>query len=279
MVHSEPMSAPRAALSDPSEQSRHNNGIWAGGDFVAGYATRLLRPVEVMLLIRYRDAFAGRVLEIGCGAGRVTSYIVQLGGDVLGMDLSPRMIEFCRRTYPGADYRVGDLRDLAAIGGPDFDVVFMGNNVIDVLDDAERRQTLSRLAEQVLAPEGLLIMSSHNRANAPSIPGVIRALGARGRVEALHRTPRVPWWILNRSRLRRHEIQTASYAILNDDAHDFRLLHYYIGRDRQEEQFNELGYELLECLDEDGRVVARGEDAAAHGELHYIAHRAGRASL
>jgi hypothetical protein len=51
------------------DQARLNAELWALGDFVGFYATRDLRPVEATLLDRHRDALAGRVLELGCGAG------------------------------------------------------------------------------------------------------------------------------------------------------------------------------------------------------------------
>jgi len=37
--------------------------MWARDDLVKRYATRDLRPAEVMLLVRYREALAGRVLD------------------------------------------------------------------------------------------------------------------------------------------------------------------------------------------------------------------------
>jgi hypothetical protein len=48
------------------------------------------------------------------------------------------------------------------------------------------------------------------------------------------------------------------------------LLHYYIGRDDQQRQLAETGFELLECLDVDGGRVDAGEP---HPDpwLHYIA--------
>jgi hypothetical protein len=36
----------------------------------------------------------------------------------------------------------------------------------------------------------------------------------------------------------------------------------------------QVGYELLECLDLEGRCVERGESAAKCPELHYVARRA-----
>lgn len=253
-------------------QTRVNNDVWGNGDFVGGYATRHLRPVEVILLARYREAFTGRVLELGCGAGRLTGYLIQLGGEVLGIDLSPKMVDYCRRAYPGGSFEQGDLQHAHEVARGTFDVVLMGNNLIDVLSDEERRHALATMAP-LLGEQGLLVFSSHNRAHEPSIPEPIAAVRSGGTVEAVHRAARLPWWIANRRRLRPLEIRTDGYAVLNDDAHDYRLLHYYIGRDEQERQLADLAYSLVECIDENGDVVKRGERAAAYGELHYIARR------
>jgi SAM-dependent methyltransferase len=262
-----------SATADGIEQGEINDAVWGGGDFVGGYATRMLRPVEVVLFARYREAFSGRVLEVGCGAGRLTGYAIQLGGDVTGVDLSPKMVEHCSRTYPGGVFEQGDLRHLERFDPGSFDVVLAGNNLVDVLGDVERRAALASIVP-LLAPDGLLVFSSHNRAHEPSIPSPLAAVRMAGTVEKVHRAIRLPWWIANRRRLLRHEIRTDAYAVLNDDAHDYRLLHYYISRDDQERQLTELGYSLVECLDEDGRLVAEGEGAPWHGELHYVARRA-----
>lgn len=245
--------------------------IWARGNFVSAYANRQLRPVEVILLARYRDALAGRVLELGCGAGRITGYLEQMGATVLGVDISPRMIEYCRQRYPGGRFELGDLRHPEALA-PDapFHAALAGNNLVDVLEHAERAQVFARIAK-LLAPGGWLIFSSHNLAYAPHIPGPLGALNAEGKVQMLKRLGRVPQWIVNRRRMRRLEYREAEYAVLNDQAHDFRLLHHYITRDAEEAELRSAGFALVECLDEDGRVVPRGQSAPYCAELHYVA--------
>ncbi len=65
-----------------------NAALWANRALVTKYARRDLRPVEVILLVRHREALSGRVLELGCGTGRVTGFISALGGAVLGIDVS-----------------------------------------------------------------------------------------------------------------------------------------------------------------------------------------------
>jgi SAM-dependent methyltransferase len=248
-------------------QRQVNDAVWGRSSrLVAEYANRTLRPVETVLLDRYRDALSGRVLELGCGAGRLTGYLLDLSADVRGIDVMPAMVEYCRAAYPRGDFAVADLRD---IGGGPYDAVVAAFNVLDVLDHAERRDVLARIAG-VLSPGGLLVMSSHNLAAAGSIR-------SPGRV--LERSPRriasnlrhLPARLRNARRLRRHERTDADWAIRNDEALDFGLLHYYVTRDACERQLAAAGLTLVECLDIDGRPVAPGEQAAYCTELHYVA--------
>jgi SAM-dependent methyltransferase len=257
-----------AGLTPEQAQARASDAAWNAGTHVATYANRSLRPAEVVLLVTYRDALRGRVLEIGCGAGRVTGYLVALGGDVHGLDVSARMVEHCAATYPAGAFSQGDMRDLSAFGPGSFDVVVAAYAVLDVVNDAERRQALGEI-HRVLAPDGLLIMSSHNRAFTITGP-VDTSRGLLGTALDLRRAPRR---LRNRRSLRRYEVQRQDYAILNDSAHDYSVLHYYITRDVEERQLSELGFELIECTDLDGRPVAPGQTASEHPELHYVARR------
>jgi SAM-dependent methyltransferase len=65
-------------------------------------------------------AFAERVLgggggpvgDLGCGPGRVTSYLAKLGLDAFGIDLSPQMIAVARQAHPGLRFEVGTMTGL-----------------------------------------------------------------------------------------------------------------------------------------------------------------------
>jgi SAM-dependent methyltransferase len=253
------------------DQARLNAELWAQGDFVEGYATRDLRPVEATLLQRHRDALAGRVLELGCGAGRLTGYLCEIARTVHGLDISPAMVAYCRRTYPQGEFSEGDLRDLAHFESGSFDVVVAAFNVLDVLGDAERRGVLDEI-HRILAAGGLLIMSSHNRDYAPRLGTTIRAyLGNPRRpvasIKSLLRGLR------NRRRLRSLQRIEDGYAILNDQAHEFSVLHYNISMQAQARQFAEQGFEFLECLDLPGATIGPGETNTSSSELHYVARR------
>ncbi len=58
---------------------------------------------------RQRDAaeFAsGRILDVGCGAGRVALHFQELGHDVVGIDVSPRAVSVCRQRGVSNPHRV-----------------------------------------------------------------------------------------------------------------------------------------------------------------------------
>jgi SAM-dependent methyltransferase len=265
--------ADSAATSAPA-QADLNERLWAGEDLVEQYDGRTLRPPEVMLLVRYRDALSGRVIELGCGGGRLSGYLNAIARDFHALDISPRMVAHCRRLYPGGSFELGDLRDLSRYESSSFDVVFPSFNVIDVLDDAERRHVLAEI-HRMLEPDGLLMMSSHNLAHAPSIPSPTQITG-RNPVRIARQLLRLPRRELNRRRLQPLQRDHGDYGILIDQAHEYGILHYYIGRDAQARQLAEAGFELLECLDLDARPVQAGQTAASQPELHYVARRVER---
>jgi SAM-dependent methyltransferase len=262
-----------STLGTDDTQIRENNRVWANGNFLAEYAARELRPVEVFLLLRYRDELRDRrILELGCGGGRLTGYLAELGSQTHGIDISPVMIDHCRRTYAKATFEVRDLRDMAAFADRSYDVIVAAYNIIDVLNDKDRR-TLIAEVHRVLTPGGLFIMSSHNRDYLPNARRPT-TLQARNPVRLAGKLALMPLRVRNARRLLPYQVFEQDYAIVNDEALNFTLLLYYIGRDAQERQLAELGFTLDACMDRDGREVPPGETVPTCAELHYVARPA-----
>jgi len=284
------VSAPRtmedsAAMPDRETggdtQSVVNERLWRR-DNVARYAHRTLRPVEVILLIRHHAALAGRVLELGCGAGRLLGYLGALGGEIHAIDVSPRMVEYCRRRYPETNVQIGNLLDIGAVVEGPFDAVFAPDNILDVIEPAQRQRALAEI-RGLLRADGVLIFSSHNlgfvdraAGDAPeggSLAGMRRLASRLARtslIEIATGSTRLVRGARNRRRLAPLEQRAADHAILNDSEGDFGALHYYVRRDDQERQLAEAGFELIECLDAEGRPVGAG-DSGASPWLHYVA--------
>lgn len=101
---------------------------------------------------RFVDAMVGRgarILDAGCGPGRLGGRLAQLGHDVVGVDLDPVLIAAAEHDHPGPTWLVADLAelDLAAAGiEPGFDLVVCAGNVMGFLDPSTRRRVLRRLA-------------------------------------------------------------------------------------------------------------------------------------
>jgi SAM-dependent methyltransferase len=256
-----------------------NEATWARGAHVRSYANRNLRPVEVLLLVRLREDFSGAVLEIGCGAGRISGYLVALAREFHGIDVSSQMIDECRRRYAGGDFAVGNVSNLTRFHDDSLGAVVAGWNLLDVFDDAERRSALREI-RRVLAPGGVLVMSSHNRAYLPRVrpPWHIRVEGLRrgrprGALEFGADVVRAPRRISRHRRLRPLERRTADFALISDGSHEFSLVHYFIDPAAQFRQFREEGLEPELAADLDGRPLGPGDDAPDCPEIHYVARK------
>ncbi|NLY72141.1 MAG: methyltransferase domain-containing protein [Tissierellia bacterium] len=55
----------------------------------------------------------GKLLEIGCGSGRMTSFFFQAGTQVHGLDLSLPMLSLAKRRLPKVNFYQGRLEDLS----------------------------------------------------------------------------------------------------------------------------------------------------------------------
>lgn len=53
-----------------------------------------------------------QVIDVGCGAGRMTSYLSHAGMNASGVDLSPEMVRVAQRLHPELLFEVGELSEL-----------------------------------------------------------------------------------------------------------------------------------------------------------------------
>jgi SAM-dependent methyltransferase len=100
-----------------------------------------------------------RVLDAGCGTGRVAMRLAELGYDCVGADLDPSMLAVARARAPQLTWVQTDLATLDLVpAGVDhvFDVVVAAGNVIPLVAPGTESDVVSALAQQ-LGTGGLLV--------------------------------------------------------------------------------------------------------------------------
>ncbi len=142
----------------------------------------------------------GRVLDVGCGAGRFALHLQERGLDVVGIDNSPATVEVCRRRG------VRDARLVPIAGvGPElgtFDtLLFMGNN-FGLFGSAAGTRRLLRRFHGLTAPGGQIVAEgvdpyrTENPAHLAYHEANRRAgrMSGQIRLRVRHGTCRTPWF-------------------------------------------------------------------------------------
>ena len=103
----------------------------------------------------------GRVLDVGCGAGRHCLYLQDKGLEVVGIDSSPLAVEVCRRRGV-RDVRRATLASLSPRRFGHFDTILMLGHNFGLVGDIEKgRHLLGRLGALTTA-EGRIIASTRD---------------------------------------------------------------------------------------------------------------------
>ena len=119
-------------------------------------------PEERAVLALFADLVCaeggGTVADVGCGPGRITAHLRQLGADAFGIDLSPGMIEVARREHPGLRFDLGSMTDLA-LADASLAGLVAWYSLIHIPDD-EVSSVFAHF-RRVLRPGGPLLLSFH----------------------------------------------------------------------------------------------------------------------
>ena len=110
---------------------------------------------------RAMELATGRILDIGCGAGRHSLYLQNKGCDVTGIDNSPGAIEVCRlRGLKKALVR--PISEIDEFPPNSFDTIIMMGNNFGLFGSAENAKTILEKMNRITAPEARIIAGTLN---------------------------------------------------------------------------------------------------------------------
>ncbi|MFF5479085.1 class I SAM-dependent methyltransferase [Streptomyces sp. NPDC012935] len=105
-----------------------------------------------------RLAPGSRVLDVGSGTGRPTAETLAAAGhDVLGIDVSPVMVELAARQVPAAGFRHADIHEVPLQDGA-FDAVCVYFSLLQM--SRARQETLVRRLARALRAGGSMVLAT-----------------------------------------------------------------------------------------------------------------------
>jgi len=101
-----------------------------------------------------------RLLDAGCGSGRVGAALFDRGHHVVGVDIDPVLIGAAETDHSGPRWIVADLSelDLASFGEPElFDAAIIAGNVMAFVAPGTERAVIARVASHV-REDGIILV-------------------------------------------------------------------------------------------------------------------------
>lgn len=134
-----------------------------------------------------------RVLDAGCGPGRVGAELAARGHEVVGVDADPALIDAAEADHPGPRWLVADLAvlDLAAAGEPEpFDAAVVAGNVMAFVAPGSEPAVLQAIARHLRVDGFVVVGFGLDRGYA------LRDFDAHTRVAGLQLEHRFATWDL-----------------------------------------------------------------------------------
>ncbi len=164
--------------------------FFADEDVVDAYArTTTFRPGEAHVLLTYLVQ-GGSLLEVGCGAGRVSLLLAERFAEIRAFDIIPEMVTAARARAAALHAPIHFFEDditTLSLAKTDFDnIVFMHSGIEGIDDDAQRENALRRVFAH-LRPGGRFIFTTksvftgpllYEYALKPRLKWVLHRLGA-----------------------------------------------------------------------------------------------------
>jgi len=143
-----------------------NKNTYEKSNVVDIYAQRnkLQPPERKIFRILKPKLSTMKMLDIGIGAGRTTSYFAPLVKEYTGVDYSKSMIDYCKKRFKSNSnykFEIADSRSLKLFEDKYYDFVLFSFNGMDFILPEEREMAFKEM-ERVCKSNGTICFSSHN---------------------------------------------------------------------------------------------------------------------
>ena len=121
----------------------------------------------------FKDVHA---IDVGCGGGLLSEAMAQAGAQVIGVDLSPELLEVAKLHALGAEvtgleYQLRSAEDMAQSHAEQFDLV----TCMEMLEHVPEPESVLDACVKLLKPGGLLVLSTLNRTPKAFALGIVAA--------------------------------------------------------------------------------------------------------
>lgn len=101
----------------------------------------------------------GKVLDFGCGYGRLTKLLVEYGYDVIAVDISKPLVDKAKKLCPDAKYRVLSLQEYDPEPDGPFDGILILAVIENIISLKERKDLVHKVSRS-LKKGGVLILET-----------------------------------------------------------------------------------------------------------------------
>jgi len=196
---------------------------------------------------------ADRVVELGCGAGRLLAVLADRVAELHGVDASKEALLIARERLPkSVELHQGNMETFDIGGG--FDRVLIPFNGIYCLPDLDSVRRTFVQAGKALAPGGLLVFDGYAGDPIHEDPSLDEGFDEEGEVATIVAREK-PWQVFERSE---YERSTQRFTV-----------HYrYLAKDDGEEILATIRHRYLRLEEAIGALESAGlEPLVAHGDF------------
>jgi len=230
----------------------------------AEYSRKFQPPEKTIFEILSPQLSQMKMLDIGVGGGRTTSFFAPRVKEYLGIDFSDGMIRICKEkfktTIPSAKFEVTDVRNLSHLETHHYDFVMFSFNGIDNINHKERNSALKEI-RRICSPQGVFCFSSHNLQYLPEFFKIHFRLHIFKFIKSLMNRKR----LIKQNQDSLNKLNTEDHVIIYDDVYDFGLHTYYVRPLYQIEMLHSVGFKNVRLFE-----LAKGNEINDSSEFNNL---------